>query len=95
MAPIGLLTLHFQLNGCRSLKDKRSQIKPLLARLHREFNVSAAEVDLHDSLTGCLISCCVISTDTRHNQQVLHQVLDFCASHFPEFILLDHRIEQV
>ncbi|MBS3752567.1 MAG: DUF503 family protein, partial [Anaerolineales bacterium] len=29
---IGLLTLHLRIPGCASLKEKRSQIKPLVAR---------------------------------------------------------------
>ncbi|OQY29775.1 MAG: hypothetical protein B6243_10930, partial [Anaerolineaceae bacterium 4572_5.2] len=37
---LGLLTLHIQISGCSSLKEKRGRLKPLLARLHREFNVS-------------------------------------------------------
>jgi uncharacterized protein YlxP (DUF503 family) len=39
---IGILTLEIQLPGCKSLKEKRSRLKPLIARLHREFNVSVA-----------------------------------------------------
>ena len=45
---IGILTLHLQLPGCASLKEKRGRLKPLLARLHRKFNIPAAEMDLRD-----------------------------------------------
>jgi len=46
---IGTLTFHLHLPGCASLKEKRSRLKPLLARLHRQFNVSTAEM-------GCRIN---------------------------------------
>ena len=46
---LATLTIHLRLPGCASLKEKRGHIKPLLNRLHREFNVSVAEMDLQDS----------------------------------------------
>jgi uncharacterized protein len=36
---IGQLTIYLHLPGCASLKEKRGRLKPLLARLHREFNL--------------------------------------------------------
>ena len=42
---IGACQLQLHLPGGASLKEKRALIKPLLVRLHREFNVAAAEVD--------------------------------------------------
>jgi len=41
---VGILRLSFRLPDCHSLKEKRGQIKPVIARLHREFNISVAEV---------------------------------------------------
>jgi uncharacterized protein YlxP (DUF503 family) len=34
---------------CRSLKDKRSAVQPLLSRLHQRFNVSAVEAGSQDN----------------------------------------------
>ncbi len=45
---IATLTIHLHLPICSSLKEKRGRIKPLIARLHREFNISVAEMDLQD-----------------------------------------------
>ena len=39
---LGLLTLQIQLPGCSSLKEKRSRLKPLLARLHAELVATGA-----------------------------------------------------
>ena len=43
---LATLTLHLHLPACASLKEKRGRIKPLMARLRREFNVSVADISL-------------------------------------------------
>lgn len=90
---IGLLTIHLSLPECTSLKEKRRQVKPILARLHREFNVSSAELDLQDRWQECVIGCTTISNDAAQNQRLLQQVLEFTARNWPDLPILDHRIE--
>lgn len=46
---IGVCTIELHLPGIGSLKQKRSILKPLLARLHNTFNISAAEIERKDS----------------------------------------------
>ncbi len=46
---LATLTIHLHLPVGSSLKEKRGRLKPLLALLHREFDISAAEMDLNDS----------------------------------------------
>ena len=45
---IGACRVRLDLPGCASLKEKRSRLKPLLARLPKEFNVAVAEIGLQD-----------------------------------------------
>jgi uncharacterized protein YlxP (DUF503 family) len=90
---IGLLTLHLHLPGCSSLKEKRGKIKPVLARLRREFNVATAEIDLQDVWQDTLIACVTVSSDTSQNQRLLQQVIDFTGRSWPDLALIDHRIE--
>ena len=45
MASVGLLTLEIYIPGLGSLKEKRGTIKPILARIRHDFNVSAAEIE--------------------------------------------------
>ena len=59
------------LAGCHSLKDKRRIVKSLKDRLHRQFNVSAAEVDHQDAWQRAALACCVVTTDRRHAEEVL------------------------
>ncbi len=66
---IAALSLQLYLFGCTSLKEKRSRLKPLIVRLHREFNVSVAELDYQDSWQNALLACVIVSNDTDHNQR--------------------------
>jgi uncharacterized protein YlxP (DUF503 family) len=90
---IGLLTLHILLPVCKSLKEKRSQIKPLLARLHKEFNISVAEVDRQDMWREAVIACVLVSNESRFAQKALNQVLDYTQNNWPEIEIVQHRIE--
>jgi hypothetical protein len=90
---IGLLTLHLHIPGCTSLKEKRRRIKPVLARLHRQFNISVAEIDYHDVWQSILIGCTIISNDPDHNRRSLQQVAHWVETSWPDLNILDERIE--
>ena len=92
---IGLLTLHLRIPGCSSLKEKRSRIKPLLARLHREFNVSSAEVDFLDAWQETLIACAVVSNDARQNQRLLQQIIDWVERDWPDVDVIAEVLEMI
>ena len=92
---IGLLTLHLRLPGCSSLKEKRGRLKPLLARLHREYNISAAEVDLLDKWQETLIACAVVSNDTRQNQRLLQHIIDWVERDWPDVDMIAEQMEMI
>jgi hypothetical protein len=93
--PVGLLTLRLSLPGCVSLKDKRSRIKPLLARLHREFNLSVAELARQDVWDETIIGCAVLSSDAVHNQQMLQQIGPWIEHHWPDVSVMDEKQESI
>jgi hypothetical protein len=90
---IGLLTIHLHLPGCASLKEKRGRLKPLLARLHREFNISAAEMDLQDKWQHAVIACAMVGNDTAHLQSALETVRRWTEAHWTDGDILDTKIE--
>ena len=90
---IGVLTLELQIPGCASLKDKRSRLKPLLSRLHREFNISVAEVDHLDAWQAAVIACAIVSNDAAHSQRLLQQVVQWLENNWPDIEIVDHKIE--
>ena len=93
--PVGLLALHLRLPGCSSLKEKRSRLKPLLARLHREFNISAAEMDFLDSWDQSLIACAVVSNDARQNSRLLQHIVDWVERDWPDVDVVSEHIEMI
>jgi len=90
---IGILTLELQIPGCASLKEKRHRLKPLLSRLHREFNISAAEVDHQDAWQAAVIACTIVSNDVAHSQRVLQQVVQWLERDWPDVEVVDDKIE--
>ena len=92
---LGLLTLYIHLPGCSSLKEKRSRLKPLLARLHREFNVSVAELEHQDVWQDAIIGCALVSNDKRHTQRSLQRVVRWIENSWPDVELVDEQMELI
>ena len=92
---LGQLTIHLHLPGCASLKEKRGRIKPLIARLHKEFNVSVAEMDLQDKWTEAVIACAMINSDGVTLQQSLQSVAKWVESHWTDGDVIEQKIEIV
>lgn len=90
---IGTLTLQIDIPGCKSLKNKRSRLKPLLTRLHREFNISVAEVDHHDSWQSAVIACVMISSSPKYVQRALQSVAEWVECYWPDVTVIDDSIE--
>jgi len=94
-AAVGVLTLHLQTAGCRSLKEKRSRIKPLISRLQREFNLSVAEVGLENVWQETLIACAAVSNNRVFTQQMLQRIADWVETNYTDLTLLDENIELI
>jgi uncharacterized protein YlxP (DUF503 family) len=90
---IGALTFHLHLPACSSLKEKRGRLKPLLARLHREFNVSAAEMDLQDKWTEAVVACAMLGNDAAYLQSALETVRRWVEAHWTDGDVLDTKLE--
>lgn len=93
--PVGILTLHLRLHGCSSLKEKRSRIKPLLARLHKEFNVSTAEMGMQDAWQESQITCAWIGSDLKTVQRSLQTVSEWVEKNWPDVMVEDDQIELI
>lgn len=92
---IGLLTLHVRLPGCTSLKEKRSRLKPLLARLHKEFNVSAAEMNMQDRWQDSILACAMVGNERVHLEQSLQTVAKWVKRNWPDVELFDDQLELI
>lgn len=92
---IGLLTLHLQIPMCSSLKEKRSQLKPLIIRLGKEYNVAVAELGYQDSWGEALIGCVTLSNDGAHTQRSLQKIIPWLERHFPHLPIIEDKIELI
>ncbi len=92
---LGTLRLHLHLAACSSLKEKRGRIKPLIARLHREFNVSVAEMDLQDAWQEAVITCAIVGNEGSHLQATLQDVAKWVEGHWPDGMVVDQSIELI
>lgn len=68
---IGWLEFDILLGDVRSLKQKRSVVRPIVAELQRRFAVSAAETGWLDLHRRAGIGVAVVSADRAHAVDVL------------------------
>jgi uncharacterized protein len=87
---IGWIEFDVLLGDVRSLKQKRSVIRPVIAELQRKFSVSAAETGSHDLHRRAGIGIAMVSSDRSHAVDVLDAAERLVAAH-PEFELLSAR----
>ncbi|MEI7544555.1 MAG: DUF503 family protein [Mycobacteriaceae bacterium] len=88
---IGWLEFDILLGDVRSLKDKRSVVRPLVAELQRRFSVSAAETGSLDLHRRAGIGMAVVAADRAHVVEVLDGAERLVAGR-PEIELLSaHR----
>ena len=90
---VGILWLSFHLPDCHSLKEKRSVIKPMLARLQREFNLSVIEAGYHDLWQSAQLLAVCAALNRPQAEALLNQVIRFFESHWPDLLLTEEKIE--
>jgi uncharacterized protein YlxP (DUF503 family) len=88
---VGTLELDLLLGGpdlpVRSLKDKRSVVRPIVAELQRRFAVAAAEAGHLDLHQRALVGVAVVGADRAHCSEVLERCERLVADR-PEIELL-------
>lgn len=90
---IGACTVRLHLPGNQSLKGKRGLLKPLLARLPKEFNLAAAEIDLQDVWQSAEIGLVTVSNDAGLAQSLLEKSVRWIEAHNPDVEVVDYKIE--
>jgi hypothetical protein len=74
---VGILNITLYIGGMTSLKDKRSVIKSILAKIKAKFNVSAAETGRQDEWNNCEMGFSCVSNETAHADSMLSSVISF------------------
>jgi uncharacterized protein len=90
---VGLCTIELHLPGVSSLKEKRSILKSLLARIRNTFNVSAAEVGYQDVWQSSAIAVATVTNSTVHANEVISNILRWIEQQFPDIQIVKEEIE--
>jgi len=86
---VGILQVELTIDGATSLKDKRRVVRSLKDRLHREHQVSVAEVEPLDRLTTAHLGIAMAASDVRRCQSTLDRLVDKLKAG-RGFVLADH-----
>jgi uncharacterized protein YlxP (DUF503 family) len=87
---LGAIEFDLRLGDVHSLKEKRSLVRPLVADLRRQFQLSAAEVEHLDLHRRTGIGIALVGADRAHVVDVLDNAERHVAAR-PEFELLAAR----
>ena len=92
---VALLTIELYLPLNDSLKGKRSILKPMIARLRREFNVSVCEAGVQDAWERAILEVACVSQTAA----LAHRQLQHVATHVEHWCmdaqLVDYSIEML
>ena len=90
---LGLCSIALSLPGVHSLKEKRGMLKPLLAHLRREFNVSVAEVEDQDRWQAAGIAVAMVAADGADLHGALENLVRWVERTQPHLYVANWEIE--
>ncbi len=90
---VAICTIKLDIPMSDSLKDKRHVLKPLIAHLRNNFNVSVAEIDDNDAWRRATIGVACISNDHDYAHGLLMRVVDAVERGRYDATLVDYEIE--
>jgi uncharacterized protein YlxP (DUF503 family) len=80
---VSMIQLIFEIPDVESIKDKRRVIRSIKDKLVRRFRVSAAEVDLQDSLSFGQIGGALVSNSKNFGETVLQKAFKMIEDEMP------------
>ena len=92
MMHIGVLQFTIDIPYATSLKDKRSVIKGMRARLRRTYNISIAETADQDEWTTATMGIAATSSDIPQLNSLLDRIIN-ALQDWRDASLTDHTIE--
>lgn len=88
---IRLLEVRLRLYRVANIKERRSVVDGLVARLRRQFNVSVAEIP-SDERDLVVLAVANVSSDGAYADGMMEEILERLGSS-REFYLEDHKLE--
>jgi uncharacterized protein len=74
---IGSGKVYLKADWCHSLKEKRMIVRSITDKVKNRYNVSISEVESQDIHNYIVVGFAAVSSDTRHVQSILQNVLDY------------------
>lgn len=71
---VAISVFEIHLPACRSLKEKRRVVKPLIERIHNMFRVSIVETDHHDLHQRAEIAIAMVNRTYPEAQGMMDQI---------------------
>ena len=90
---IGALRIRLRIPENHSLKGKRRVLKSITSQVGNRFNVSVAEIEDQDLWQVATLGICCVSSDSRHTNEILSQVMSFIQDIRGDAEVLDYEIE--
>ena len=80
---ISMIQIIFEIPDIISIKEKRRIVKSVLEKMRRRFHMSAAEIDLQDSLSFAQIGGAIVSNSKIFGEKVLQKAFDLFEKETP------------
>ncbi|MCL2557923.1 MAG: DUF503 domain-containing protein [Treponema sp.] len=80
---VSMIQFIIEIPESTSLKEKRRIVRSVKDKLHRRFRLSAAEVDLHDSLSFAQIGGALVSNSRVFGESVLQKAFAMIEDEVP------------
>jgi len=78
-----MIQIIFEIPDIDSIKEKRRIIKSVMEKMRRRYRMSAAEIDLQDSLSFAQIGGALVSNSRDHGETVLRKAFDMIEKETP------------
>jgi uncharacterized protein YlxP (DUF503 family) len=80
---VSMIQFIIELPEASTLKDKRQIVRSVRDQFQKKFRMSAAEVDLHDSITFAQIGGAIVSNSKTFGESVLAKAFAMVESDLP------------
>jgi len=80
---VSMIKIIFEIPDVSSIKEKRNVIKSITDKLYRNYHMSAAEVDLQDSLSFAQIGGAVVSNSKVFGEKKLQKAFNMIEKETP------------
>jgi len=80
---VSMIQMIFEIPDVFSIKEKRRVVKSIIDKMKRRFHLTAAEVDLQDSLSFSQIGGAIVSNSKTFGEKVLQKAFDLIEKETP------------